>query len=58
LPAGGRFGFPSLYEGFGMPLVEAMHLRKPIICGSAGSVAEVVGEAGISVNPRNPAALS
>ena len=33
--------FPSLFEGFGMPLVEAMAARRPILCGTATSLPEV-----------------
>ena len=54
----GALVFPSLYEGFGMPLVEAMYLHKPIICGSEGSIPEVVGPAGVYVDVRNPFALA
>jgi glycosyltransferase involved in cell wall biosynthesis len=39
--------FPSEYEGFGAPLIEAMHFGTPIICSDRGSIPEVVGEAGI-----------
>ena len=39
--------FPSEYEGFGAPLIEAMHFGTPIICSDRGSIPEIVGEAGI-----------
>lgn len=39
--------FPSEYEGFGAPLIEAMHFGTPIICSDRGSIPEVVGDAGI-----------
>jgi glycosyltransferase involved in cell wall biosynthesis len=45
--------FPSRYEGFGIPLVEAMHFRLPIICGRGGSQMEVAGEAAFYVDVEN-----
>jgi glycosyltransferase involved in cell wall biosynthesis len=43
--------FPSLYEGFGFPVVEAMHLGTPVIASNSSSLPELVGEAGILVDP-------
>lgn len=43
--------FPSLYEGFGFPVVEAMHMGTPIIASNTSSLPELVGDAGILVNP-------
>lgn len=39
--------FPSEYEGFGAPVAEAMHLGTPVICSTAASLPEVVGDAGL-----------
>lgn len=45
--------FPSRYEGFGLPCLEAMACRTPVIASSAGALPEVVGEAGLLVDPEN-----
>lgn len=47
------FVFPSLYEGFGLPPLEAMACGCPVITSNAASLPEVVGEAGILVDPKN-----
>ncbi len=44
---------PSLYEGFGLPALEAMACGSPIIASNAGALPEVVGDAGQFVNPYN-----
>jgi len=49
--------FPSLYEGFGMPVLEAMACGTPVITSSASSLPEVAGDAALLVDPHNPAAL-
>jgi glycosyltransferase involved in cell wall biosynthesis len=46
--------FPSLYEGFGMPIVEAMTLGKPVLCSDVTSLPEVAGEAAIYFCPKKP----
>ncbi len=43
--------FPSLYEGFGMPLLEAMEARVPVVAARAGATPETVGDAGVLVEP-------
>jgi len=45
--------FPSLWEGFGLPLLEAMALGTPVITSNLSSLPEVVGNAGILVDPYN-----
>lgn len=50
--------FPSLYEGFGIPLLEAMWFGKPIACSNVGSLPEVGGDAVIYFDPRRPEAVA
>jgi len=45
--------YPSFYEGFGMPIIEAMQLGTPVITSNTGGTAEVAGEAAILVDPYN-----
>ena len=45
------FVYPSLYEGFGLPLLEAMACATPVITSNVSSMPEVVGDAGITINP-------
>jgi alpha-1,3-rhamnosyl/mannosyltransferase len=45
--------FPSEYEGFGAPLVEAMMLGTPVVCGDHPAMLEVVGDAGVIVTERS-----
>jgi glycosyltransferase involved in cell wall biosynthesis len=45
------FVYPSLYEGFGLPILEAMQMGCPVICSSTSSFPEVAGNAGIYFNP-------
>jgi len=46
--------FPSLYEGFGMPLLEAMRLHVPVMAANASCLPEVAGDAAIYFDPRRP----
>jgi glycosyltransferase involved in cell wall biosynthesis len=49
---------PSLYEGFGLPLLEAMRLGCPVLCSRAGSLPEVAGEAALYFDPRDDEELA
>ncbi|WP_272900266.1 glycosyltransferase family 4 protein [Tolypothrix bouteillei] len=51
------FIYPSLYEGFGLPLLEAMRCGTPVIASNTTSLPEVVGDAGILVDPKDEDAL-
>ena len=46
--------FPSLYEGFGMPILEAMAFSKPILCSNVTSLPEVAGDGALLFDPRRP----
>ncbi len=50
--------FPSLYEGFGLPALESMALGTPIIASNVSSLPEVVGEAGVLVDPYDVRAIA
>jgi len=52
------FVMPSLYEGFGMPLLEAMAACVPIVASNWSAIPEVVGEAGLLVDPNSPHELA
>jgi glycosyltransferase involved in cell wall biosynthesis len=52
------FAYPSLYEGFGLPPLEAMAAGTPVVASSAGALPEVLGEAALLVPPGDPEALA
>lgn len=50
----GLLALPSYYEGFGLPVLEAMHCRCPVIASNRASLPEVVGDAGVLLSPEDP----
>ncbi|MBI4476470.1 MAG: glycosyltransferase family 4 protein [Acidobacteria bacterium] len=54
----GVFVFPSLYEGFGLPPLEAMASGTPVVTSNVSSLPEVVGDAAILVDPHDPDAIA
>lgn len=49
---------PSLYEGFGLPVLEAMACGSPLVASSAGSIPEIAGDAALIVSPRDSVGLA
>jgi glycosyltransferase involved in cell wall biosynthesis len=54
----GVFVFPSLYEGFGLPPLEAMASGTPVVTSNVSSLPEVAGDAAVLVDPHDPAAIA
>jgi glycosyltransferase involved in cell wall biosynthesis len=52
------FVFPSLYEGFGLPVLEAMNRGVPVACSDASSLPEVAGDAALLFDPHNDEAIA
>jgi glycosyltransferase involved in cell wall biosynthesis len=50
----GVFALPSLYEGFGLPVLEAMACGAPVVCSHAGPLPEVGGDAAVLLEPSDP----
>ena len=52
------FVFPSLYEGFGLPVLEAMTCGVPVACSNISSIPEVIGDTGILFDPHDDEAIA
>ncbi|MBI4599386.1 glycosyltransferase family 4 protein [Candidatus Uhrbacteria bacterium] len=52
--AAGMFVFPSLYEGFGLPVIEAQSCGTPVVCSGTTSLPEIAGDGALYVDPVSP----
>src|SRR3990172_10920601 len=52
------FVFPSLHEGFGIPLLEAMSCGVPVACSGIEPIKEIAGDAALFVDPYNPMSIA
>ena len=52
------FLFPSLYEGFGLPILEAMTCGTPVVTSNRGAPAEVAGEAALTADPEDASEIA
>ncbi|MHC4566281.1 MAG: glycosyltransferase family 4 protein [Planctomycetota bacterium] len=54
----GVYVYPSLYEGFGLPVLEAMQCGCPVVASNATSIPEVAGDAAVLVDPADASAIA
>jgi glycosyltransferase involved in cell wall biosynthesis len=58
LAGAGLFVYPSLYEGFGLPVLEALACGVPVVAANSTSIPEVLGEAGVYCDPHDSATIA
>ncbi len=58
LDAAAVLAYPSIYEGFGFPLLEAMSANVPVVAARAGSIPEIAGDAALLVEPTDDRGLA
>jgi glycosyltransferase involved in cell wall biosynthesis len=58
LAGAGIFVYPSLYEGFGLPVLEALACGVPVVAADTTSIPEVLGDAGLYCDPLDPASIT
>ncbi|GIW06588.1 MAG: glycosyl transferase family 1 [Dehalococcoidia bacterium] len=58
LSASACFVYPSFYEGFGLPVAEALACGAPVVCSNTSSVPEVAGNAAVLIPPSDPRAIA
>lgn len=52
------FAYPSLYEGFGLPVLEALRMQVPVLCSDTAALPEVGGKAAVYVDPKDEGAIT
>ena len=58
IKAAAAMAYPSLYEGFGLPLLEAFAVGTPVLTAANSSLPEVAGDAAVYVDPLDPASIA